>query len=345
MFFKIKIICLFTAISIGIAAYCNSSTTSDSNINTRPHTSKVSEGVSLPKKNDRGGHAAGMIDNSLVVSGGTRWSEDKTEKIFLNNTLILKGNKWHNGPSLPFPMAYSMFAHDKSGLYIAGGTSDGETMLKEVYRLQSIQEGSRWEKLPDLPEPVGFGAGTILNNTFFVSGGMLNNGKSSNKMWRLNLNDINSGWSECPVIPGNPRYLHAMTANNNNLYIIGGLAKGSPLTPLNDIYEFNSRENSWKRLKDIPFIGYAWVAQPVNNKYLLLTGRADGNIYTGIWIINLDNMAVRKIDDLIIQAATAPLVKVFKNEWWLVGGEPDSKKNRTGKISIINITCNDYENN
>ena len=78
---------------------------------------------------------------------------------------------------------------------------------------------------------------------------------------------------------------------------------------------------------------------------ILLTGRADGKVYKDIWIIDLEGMLAYQIGNLIIQSTTAPLIKVWNNEWWLVGGEPDSNKNRTKEISIINITCNEYENN
>lgn len=344
MFSKIKVLNLLLAISIAVTAYCNPLTANNCIMDTIPFSCKVTKGVSLSEKNDRGGHMGGIIDNTIVITGGTRWSEDKKEKHFLNNTLILNNHTWKEGPQLPIPMAYSMYGYDDTGLYIAGGTCDGETMLKNVYLLRSIQKGATWERLPDLPEALGYGAGVIMNSKFYISGGKLNNGESSNRMWSLDLNDVNSGWIESQSMPGNARHLHAMATNGINLYVIGGLVEGASLNPLNDIYEFNCKENSWKRLNDLPVKGYAWAAQPVNKTKILLTGRADGKVHKDIWIIDLEGMLAYQIGDLIIQSTTAPLIKVWNNEWWLVGGEPDSNKNRTKEISIINITCNEYEN-
>lgn len=310
---------------------------SNKNIMTQTFSCRVTRGVPLPKEGDRGGHIGGIVENKVIISGGTRWSEDKTQKFFLNNTLIFDGQQWIEGPSLPIPMAYSVFSYDSSGLYVAGGTSDGITMLKEVYVLRSLHSGEKWERLPDLPEAIGFGAGAILKDKFYVAGGLLNNGETTNRMWILDLNDVKSGWSESKSIPGVPRYLHAMTTSGENLYVIGGLVEDSPLTPLNDVYRFNYKENRWDKRKDLPLKGYAWTAQPIDTTHILLTGRADGQVHPDIWIIELNTMTMQKVGDLLIQSTTSPLIKVTDGQWWVVGGEPDSKKNRTKETSIINI--------
>jgi len=312
---------------------------------TKTFSCKITRGTPLPKEEDRGGHIGGIVENKIIVSGGNRWSEDKTQKFFLDNTLIFDGKQWIGGPSLPIPMAYSMFSYDNSGLYVAGGTSDGITMLKEVYVLRSLQKGEKWERLPDLPEATGFGAGTILKDKFYVSGGLLNNGEKSNKMWVLDLNKVESGWNESQSIPGKARYLHAMTTAGEHVYVIGGLEESSPLTPLNEVFTFDPKENSWEKLIDVPLKGYAWTAQPINPTRILLTGRADGQVHPDIWIIDLSTMAMNKVGDLIIQSATSPLIKVTDNQWWVVGGEPDSNKNRTKETSMITIIDDEYDNN
>lgn len=306
---------------------------------------KVTRGVPLPKDGDRGGHIGGIVENKIIVSGGNRWSEDRTQKFFLYSTLIFDGQQWIEGPSLPIPMAYSIFAYDSSGLYVAGGTSDGVTMLKEVYVLKSLQNGEKWEKLPDLPEALGFGAGAILKSKFYVSGGLLNDREKTNRMWTLDLNDVESGWRESKSIPGVPRCLHAMTASDDYLYIMGGLAEASPLTPLDNLFRYDCRNDEWEVLDNLPMKGYAWVAQPIDDVNILITGRADGQVHPDIWIIDLKTILMDKVENLIVQSTTAPLIKGTDNQWWLIGGEPDSNKNRTREVSIINISENEYENN
>lgn len=357
--YKIKILSLLLLVTLNESLFCNIricnyeavnenqkydlKPNSKKNIMTKTFSCRVTRGVPLPKEGDRGGHIGGIVENKIIVSGGNRWSEDKTQKIFLNNTLIFDDQQWTEGPSLPIPMAYSMFSYDSTGLYVAGGTRDGFTMLKEVYVLKSLQKGEKWERLPDLPEAIGFGAGAILKGKFYVTGGLLNNGEKTNRMWTLDLNNVESGWSESNPIPGVPRYLHAMTTSGKNLYIIGGLAEGSPLTPLNEVYRFNYKENRWDKQNDLPLKGYAWTAQPIDTKHILLTGRADGQVHPDIWIIELNTMTMKKVGDLLIQSTTSPLIKVTNGQWWVVGGEPDSNKNRTKETSIINIIDDEYE--
>ena len=318
---------------------------SNKNFMTNSFSCSVTRGIPLPKEEDRGGHVGGIVENTIIVSGGNRWSEDKTQKFFLKSTLIFENQQWIEGPSLPLPMAYSMFSCDDTGLYVAGGTSDGVSMLKDVYVLRSLQKGATWERLPDLPEAIGFGAGVILMGKFYVAGGLLNNGEKTSRMWALDLNNVESGWSESKSIPGVPRYLHAMTVSGDFAYVIGGLAEGTPLTPLNEVFAFNYKENNWSKQNDLSLKGYAWTAQPIDNKHILLTGRADGQIHSDIWVVELNSMKMKKIGSLFIQSTTSPLIKVEDDQWWVVGGEPDSNKNRTKETSIINITDNQYENN
>jgi len=317
----------------------NSGTKSNQNQNnmTKTFLCSVVNGTSLPIYDDRGGHAGGLVDNKIIVAGGTRWGENKKTKYFLNNSLIFDNQIWVEGPPLPTPMAYGMFASDNSGLYIAGGTSDGTSMSKNAYVLRSTHKNAKWERLPDLPEALGFGAGAIINGKFYISGGRLNTGQKTNKMWVLDIYNIKYGWQECNDFPGVARTLHSLVKCGNYLFLLGGLAEESPLNPLSDTYKYDPLTDKWEKLNDLPLKGYAWVSQPVDEKNILITGRADGLVHSDIWIIDLKTMNMKKIGNLIIPSATAPLIKVSDNQWWLLGGEPDSNKNRTGIVSIINL--------
>lgn len=297
----------------------------------------VESGTSLPIYNDRGGHAGGLVDNKIIVSGGTRWSEDKTTKQFLRNSLVFDDQVWIEGPPLPVPSAYSMFAHDNSGLYVAGGTSDGVTMLKEAYVLRSLQQGAKWERLPDLPEAVGFGAGAIIKDKFYVSGGKFNTGQKTNRMWVLDIGNIHHGWKECDAFPGSARTLHTLVTCGDYLFLLGGLAEETPLNPLSDAYKYDPLTDKWEKVNDLPLKGYAWVSQPVDEKNILITGRAAGLVHSDIWIIKVGAMNMKKTGELMIPSTTAPLIRVSDNQWWLVGGEPDANKNRTGTVSIIHF--------
>ncbi|WP_176221426.1 kelch repeat-containing protein [Massilibacteroides vaginae] len=307
--------------------------TNENQISSSKH-SKVIEGIALPENSERGGHVGGMINGKPIILGGTSWNKEKTSKTILKNSLIFEDDHWTEGIPLPIPLAYSIFCHNETGLYIAGGTTDGNNMSNEVYVLKAINNKNEWDKLPNLPECIGFGSGAILNNKFYVSGGTSNEGYSD-KMWVLDICQPNKGWVKCGSIPGSPRILHALVACENYLYVIGGLSEVSPLTPLSDLFRYNPEKDKWEKLKNLPFNGYGWMGQSLDANKILITGRADGMVHKGIWTIDVKSGLANNIGSLIIQSTTAPLIKISEEEWWLIGGEPDSNKTRTGKVSII----------
>ena len=296
----------------------------------------VTEGVPLPRDWARGGHAGGIIKGNVIVAGGTNWSKDKTTKYWLKNSAAFKNGKWRKGSDLPKPMAYSMNGYNDDGFYVAGGTSDGKSFLNDAYMLNSLNEKAEWKILPQLPEAVAYGAGVVINDKFFVTCGSLEN-EQTNRMWSLDTNHLENGWTECDPVPGVGRMFPAFVACGKYLYLIGGLKGFSPLEPLNELYRYNPGENEWERLKDLPLKGYAWVGQPVDDNHLLLTGRADGIIHDCIWVVDLRNSSVKEVGNLVIPSATAPLVKISDECFWLIAGEPDSNKNRTERVSVISL--------
>lgn len=297
----------------------------------------VTRGVSLPDELVRGGHIGGTVEGKVIVAGGNNWSKDRITKLWLQDAAIFDNGKWVAGPSLPKPVAYPMFATDPSGLYFAGGTPDGKSASREVYRLRSLQSGSTWEPMPKLPTGLHSGAGAILNGKFYVCTGS-NGNADTDKMYVLDLNDNKAQWRECRAVPGPKRMLSTLVASGKNLYLLGGLTNG---LSTRDAYQYDPDNNQWKKLNDLTISGYAWVGQSIDDGQLLLTGRADESkpfpIHNDIWVVDLHDMSVRKSGQLIEAATTSPLIRVKDKQWWFVGGEPDSNRNRTGVVSVINL--------
>lgn len=300
----------------------------------RDYSCTVTEGTALPVEWARGGHSGGVVEGNIIVSGGNNWSKDKTTKFWLKNSAVFKDGSWMPGPELPMPLAYSSYAYDNTGFYIAGGTTDGTMVSRNVYRLNSLNNGKGWEILPQLPEAVGYGAGAILDGKFFVACG--SNGKEkSNRMFVLEIKNTGSDWIECKPLPGIARIFPSMVACGKYLYLLGGLSETSPLTPLDDLFRYDPGKNEWLRMKDLPFKGYAWVGQPVDKNHILVTGKADGTIHRGIWLIKTDDMSMVEIGMLKYPSTTAPLIPIAKKQWLLIAGEPDANKNRTEKVNVI----------
>ncbi len=321
----------------GADAY-NKSTDQDRQPGTMPAAGfTVTEGIELPPQLKRGGHIGGTIGGKAVVVGGTDWNDTKTVKHWLQNAAVFDRDKWVPGPSLPGPLAYAMYGSDPTGIYVAGGTPDGTVSSRSVYRLHSLAPGAGWELLPPLPEALSYGSGAMLNGKFYVACGT-NGREKSNHMWVLDTRSTGTpAWKKCPPVPGPARTLSLLVADGKYLYLLGGLRHEEPLTVLKDAYRYDTGNGTWEQLRDLPLEGYAWAGQPVDAGHLLITGRAYGKIDTGIWLLRLKDMSMEKIGEAVGPATTAPLIKINNKQWWLVGGEPDANKNRTGKVTII--TC------
>jgi dihydrodipicolinate synthase/N-acetylneuraminate lyase len=303
-----------------------------------PHSkynTTVSKGISLPENLSRGGHIGGVVEGKVIIAGGNTWSKDKITKSWLKDAAILSNDKWIAGPVLPNPVAYSMYASDDSGVYFAGGTDDGKSTLQNAYRLNSLKEG--WKPLPKLPIGINSGAGAIVNSKFYVAGGSTG-GASTNKMFALDLKNVNSPWREVEPFPGSARMFPSLVASGKYLYLLGGMLDG---LALNDAYRYDPESNKWTKLADLPFKGYAWAGQRIDDDHIVITGRADNskpiNVHKDVWVLSLKDMSMIKTGELIAPATTAPLIRVSDKQLWLVSGEPDSRKNRTERVSIIAV--------
>lgn len=303
----------------------------------------VRKGPNLPVP--RGGHIAGIIDGKVVVAGGTNWSIDRNTKYWYSDSIIWSDGKWQIGPELPNLLAYAQFAHNENGIFVAGGT-DGTKKYNTAYCLNNTDVNSQWIRLADMPESSASGSAAILNGKFYSACGYTDTGLSK-KMFALNINDPNSQWYRCADLPGTERAFPTLAACGKYLYLIGGMhSKDGQTVALSDVYKYDPQNDCWQRLSDIAVNGYGWSAIAIDDKNVILAGRADGKtIHSGIWKINLDNSKTEKIADAIIQTTTAPFIRVNKNIMWLIGGEPDSLKTRTDVITVISMDAKDEQSN
>lgn len=290
----------------------------------------VTRGVSLPKS--MGGQAAGLVDGVPVVTGGNDWVAGP-KKVWRNTTYVFRNGRWSEGPELPRALAHPAFAHDQNGFYVAGG-SDSDHQFADVFRLASLGPSTRWEKLTPLPVAVSSAAGACLQRRFYVVSGETG-GDMTRRMWSLDVREPGASWKPCRDVPGTPRTLAALVAVGKHLYLLGGVSNWTPLTPMAECLRYDPAADTWERMKDLPFSGYAWSASPVDGAHVLLAGCADGRIRPDIWLLNLEKVSASKVGNAILQTTTAPLLRIGDHEWWLLGGEPDSNRHRTPIVTRI----------
>ena len=198
----------------------------------------VTSGPPLP--DGRGAHAGGLVAGQIVVAGGTNWTADKQTKLWIQETLVLHDGAWRKGPALPYPGACGAYAHDASGLFIAGTVANAEGI--SALRLASAEEGRQaervlrlgdrngtlhWEELKPLPAATTAAAGAILDGTFYVCGGINSEGLSK-RMYALDTSNRAGQWRRCADVPGVARAFATLVAGDGRLYLLGGLASWKP---------------------------------------------------------------------------------------------------------------------
>jgi hypothetical protein len=297
----------------------------------------VQEGPVMPL--GRGSHAGGMVDGQLVIATGTSWNAERTKKSFLSDTLSLKGTQWTPGPALPSALAEGAYASDGESLYLAGGLKSPTAPSDAVYRMSKVGGTLTVQKLTALPTPITASAGAIARGRLFVACGVVA-GKASKQLLSLDLEHPNSTWTENAALPGPARAYAGLVAVGDDLYLLGGLADGNGSVharTLGDCYRYDSATDQWSSVGNLPVPGYCWSAAPVGKDQLLLTGRADGVIHDEVWLLDLKTLTGHIAGRTVVHATCAPLVEVSPGTFWLIGGEPDSNKNRTNRISEISV--------
>jgi hypothetical protein len=301
---------------------------------------RVSEGPLLPIA--VGGNAGGLVDGAPVVAGGSHWAGqgDNKVKSWRNETYVCKDNQWTRGPDLPIGLADAAYASGPGGLYLAGGT-DGTKTLREAWRLSSTGSEARWEPIAPLPEPIESAMGAIVGDTFYVISGFAD-GKASNRVWSLDLSKPDAQWTARSPLPAGGRGYAAVVPMNGSIYLLGGYVAPPSVpefTVYSDGYVYDPASDQWTQLDGFNIVGYAWSAAQVDESHILLAGRVvdPGLIPSEILLMNINDFSTRPVGNLVIQSCCMPAIAVNPTTWWFPGGEPDTKKNRTERTSIVEL--------
>lgn len=317
-----------------------------------PPRFEITEAPSLPL--GMAGHAGGVVQGFPIVAGGSRWDgegEAKTKRR-LHESFVLRHDRWEPGPPLPGSVSEVAYASDGTGLYIAGGTN-GSQALREVWHLSSVEPGATWRGLTPLPEVIEAASGAILNETFYVCGG-LSEGKPSARLWGLNLKDARPEWRRLADLPAAGRCCSACLPVNGRLFLFGGF-EYPPFSEraqiFGDAYCYTPASNqdgesadkagpgAWEKIAGLDFPGYAWSAIPIDNRQILFAGRVStlSQVTDQVWLLDLVTLATSPAGHLPYPTCCVPAIALPSGVWLLPGGEPDTNRNRTDRVSRITL--------
>lgn len=233
------------------------------------------------------GHFAGILDESLVVLGGSNFPVSLFEggkKQWLSAMYQLAADtaEWRLAGQLEHPLAYGVSISTPDGLICIGG-SDGLRHYADVFRL--VRNNGKLEKqiLPSLPQPLAYVSGALLDHKIYVAGGLTtpNATVATKAFYALDLHELDRGWQALPPWPGSPRMLAAVAAQSGCIYLMGGcdLVPGKTSQAgrdyLTDAWCF-APEQGWRAIEKLPHAVVAGSAVAFGPNHILIFGGDDG---------------------------------------------------------------------
>lgn len=145
----------------------------------------------------------------------------------------------------------------------------------------------KWEKLAPLPEPAQEIGGIAANGKVFVFGG-LPIGNNTRPKGLVEVYDVATNtWTKKKQMPLPAHHL-AVTEYKGKIYIFGGGAQLEPngpnWVPINNAWEYDPDNDSWKALAPMPTARGAAVAATVNGKMYVIGG---ASVHPGQKIVGL----------------------------------------------------------
>lgn len=235
------------------------------------------------------GGFVGLSYGALLLAGGANFPNgypwQNGTKVWQSTIYVLdpvgKVAQWQPVGNLERPLAYGASAAWKERLICLGG-NDATQTYSTVFALTWDAEAKRirTESLPDLPQPLANLSAAILGDELYVFGGESGQ-ETIKRLAVLNLLNPKGGWQSRAELPGPARAFTTLVAlpqsEKAGLFVLGGRQTIDHRTMvLGDAYQYNPKQNSWKRLPNLPLAVAAQEAVGVGTNRLLLFGGDDG---------------------------------------------------------------------
>ena len=202
----------------------------------------------MPLPIPRASYAAGLVNSSLVLAGGSYWKDD-VEKIRTKDAHIfdLAQRRWREGCPLPAPLAESASNADGHRLYVVGGRND-----TGITRSCLQYYDDCWFPMPDLPEPRTLGALAIFNQSIFLLGGL-----TIADDWASSTNQFqvlrNGAWTPLPPLPSKGIVTHSVAIWKDTLICFGGARmQNGVVTNYREIHSYSISESRWLTVGYLP---------------------------------------------------------------------------------------------
>ena len=251
----------------------------------------------LPDPIGVAGPFVGVHNGALIVAGGANfpkpvWENDKQWHAAIHVLTEDDGRfTWHDGGTLPRAIGYGAAVSTPDGVICIGG-NDAETTFRKVFRLQwNVQQKTiEREELPSLPQSCAYGQAAMVGQKVYFAGGQSDSALDSamSNFWMLDLTQSQSPedfvWRELEPWPGPKRAFNITVAQHNGyddcIYVISGRRESEDgVEFLKDVWEFNTRTQTWRRRSDAPRCVMAGTGIGHGQSHIFILGGADGSLF------------------------------------------------------------------
>ena len=206
---------------------------------------------------------AAESEGFLYVYGGHKgrphhYTADDQSNAFLRLNLN-DPSEWEVLPPGPRLQGLALAAHGGK-IYRMGGftavNSDGEqeNLQSQTSFARFDPHQGAWEDLPAMPVARSSFDATVQGDELFVVGGWAMDGEAHHWLdsaFAINLTAPNRGWRELPK-PDFLRRALAVTATQDRIYVVGGMAQEGPTTAVS---YFDTNSQTWHAAPDLPDTG------------------------------------------------------------------------------------------
>lgn len=251
----------------------------------------------FPDSSGRSGMISGVIDNEVMVIGGTNFpdkplSKGGTKKYYAEAFALRKDSSnhfnWIHAFDFPYPVAYGASVNFAGGMICIGGNNT-QMNSNKVHLITKQGNEFKIGELPSMPFPLSKMVAVENENIVFVAGGISGN-EESKKMLKLDLNKRYSddfGWEVLGNMPGDPRVEATASVQNDGeetaIYIFGGYTMSGrnnfPLVHTDGLIFYPDRNewrhfsNSYPDKKTFALLGSRSIPVGVHN--IMVTGGVD----------------------------------------------------------------------
>ena len=226
-------------------------------------------------------HHLGMVANSTYLYGiggfygvkGNAWQiQDKVVR------LTKKSSEWEDGPSLPIPLAESIYSSIGDNIHVVGGKTQDTNSKRniDVVTHLVLVDNKNWEVAAPASISRNSATSAVLNEKLYIIGGR-KSGKLAKNLGDAEVYDEKTDkWESISPLPVSLAGL-AATVLNGKIFVTGGEAFGANGNwktgrAFQQVWVYDPNRDSWQREQDMPGARHGHGSVSINDSMYIIGG-------------------------------------------------------------------------